>query len=49
MSNKLLELLEKIENFIAETWLKMVDWGCAFHELIMANGRSLKPTKLEIL
>jgi hypothetical protein len=45
MSNKILKLLENIGNLITETWPKMVDWGCTFHELIMANRRLLKPKK----
>jgi hypothetical protein len=46
MTNKLLELLEKVGNFIVETLTKMVDCGCIFQELIMANKGSLKPTKI---
>jgi len=43
MSNKLLRLLEKVGNFILKPWPNMADWRCIFHELIVANEKSLKP------
>jgi len=38
MFNKLLELLEKVWNFITKAWQKMVDWKFIFHELIVVKG-----------
>jgi len=45
MSNKLLELLEKVGSFITETLAEIADERCTFHELIVANRRLLKPNK----
>jgi hypothetical protein len=37
-----MELLKRVGNLIIETWSKMIDLMCTFHELIMANEISLK-------
>jgi hypothetical protein len=45
-SLKTLRTSKNIGNLITKTWPKMTEQECTFHELIIENRRSLKPTKI---